>query len=820
MFFLLVVALLGCKSSRRHSIQQAYEDCRLKMNRGELQEARAEAESGLRRFPTEDTTWHWRFTVLKAEILVRQRFNKEALALLEPELPALLRSSELAVWRKLTQGMARAFLLQFDEATRLLDEAEALASANAPYLEGEVALRKGTLAFERENWAAAETEYRKTLAASLARSDRLLEAAALGSLGLIATKQEHYDESIEWNQKALVLSRSVGAKDSESYILGNLGWSYFEIGDHVEARELLEQAEASSAAVGSAGAQIDWLIDIAAVDYYLRDYIAAEQTSDRALELARKLDESVQIVYCLNQLSRVALRRSQLDLAEKYNQEALHVSRASHDRSGELSSTLIAGRIESGKHNYREAERLLRAVARDRTAETSLKWEAESKLAEVYETAKLTVRAEEQYQKSIETIEKARTSIRDEELRVAFLSNAIEFYDDYIGSLISHGRENEALQVAELSRARTLAEGLGTGPTSLSFPLPGFHPEQLADRLKSTLLFYWLGQEHSYLWVITRAQLSCLPLPKQADIEPVVKAYRQAILDGRDVLSPYNEDGKKLYSILVAPARRLIPQNSRVVLLPTEGLYGLNFETLIVPEPSPHFWLEDVTLSTANSLALLSAASKKPFKQQRSLLLLGNPEPASPDFPLLAQAPAEITKVSGHFPELRRKVLEGTQARASAYLKSNPEQFSFLHFVTHGTASQTRPLESAVILTREGDSYKLYARDIISHPLTAELVTISACNGAGTRAYAGEGLVGLSWAFLRAGAHNVIAALWEVSDASSTAQLMDALYAGLDRGADPASALRNAKLFILKSNADTVFRKPFYWAPFQLYAGS
>jgi CHAT domain-containing protein len=49
---------------------------------------------------------------------------------------------------------------------------------------------------------------------------------------------------------------------------------------------------------------------------------------------------------------------------------------------------------------------------------------------------------------------------------------------------------------------------------------------------------------------------------------------------------------------------------------------------------------------------------------------------------------------------------------------------------------------------------------------------------------------------------------------------MDALYAGLDRGADPASALRNAKLFILKSNADTVFRKPFYWAPFQLYAGS
>jgi len=96
-------------------------------------------------------------------------------------------------------------------------------------------------------------------------------------------------------------------------------------------------------------------------------------------------------------------------------------------------------------------------------------------------------------------------------------------------------------------------------------------------------------------------------------------------------------------------------------------------------------------------------------------------------------------------------------------------------------------------------------------------VTISACNGAGTRAYAGEGLVGLSWAFLRAGAHYVIASLWEVSDAS-TPQLMDELYKGLSAGQDPASALRRAKLTLLHS--DTVFRKPFYWAPFQLYAGS
>jgi len=122
-----------------------------------------------------------------------------------------------------------------------------------------------------------------------------------------------------------------------------------------------------------------------------------------------------------------------------------------------------------------------------------------------------------------------------------------------------------------------------------------------------------------------------------------------------------------------------------------------------------------------------------------------------------------------------------------------------------------------VILSREGDSFKLYARDVVNHPLGAFLVTISACNGAGQKSYAGEGLVGLSWAFLRAGAHHVIAGLWEVSNAS-TPQLMDELYKSLRAGQDPATALRSAKLKLVHSRG--IYRKPFYWAPFLLYAGS
>ena len=138
--------------------------------------------------------------------------------------------------------------------------------------------------------------------------------------------------------------------------------------------------------------------------------------------------------------------------------------------------------------------------------------------------------------------------------------------------------------------------------------------------------------------------------------------------------------------------------------------------------------------------------------------------------------------------------MTGTTATPDAYLRSDPSRFDYIHFVSHAVASELVPLDSAVILSPHGtsDSAKLYARDILSKPLHAELVTISACQGSGVRAYAGEGLVGLAWAFLRAGSRNVIGALWDVSDAS-TPELMQHLYDGIAAGQPPDVSLRAAK---------------------------
>jgi CHAT domain-containing protein len=163
---------------------------------------------------------------------------------------------------------------------------------------------------------------------------------------------------------------------------------------------------------------------------------------------------------------------------------------------------------------------------------------------------------------------------------------------------------------------------------------------------------------------------------------------------------------------------------------------------------------------------------------------------------------------------VRKSKFTGSMARPGVYQTAGPGQFSLVHFSAHALANKDSPLDSAIILSRDGENFKLYARNVIETPLRADLVTISACRSAGARSYSGEGLVGFAWAFLQAGARNVIAGLWDVTD-SSTPAIMDVLYAKVAAGVGPADALRAAKLELIQSGR--AYRRPYYWGPFQIY---
>jgi len=192
------------------------------------------------------------------------------------------------------------------------------------------------------------------------------------------------------------------------------------------------------------------------------------------------------------------------------------------------------------------------------------------------------------------------------------------------------------------------------------------------------------------------------------------------------------------------------------------------------------------------------------------LLLMGDPEPAA-GYPKLPHAGLEIENVEHHFAG-NQSVFRGADATVDRYREAEPRKFSNIHFAAHAEANQHSPLDSAIILSPQQSGYKLYARDVIDIPLTADLVTISACRGAGTQPFSGEGLVGFAWAFFQAGARNVVTSLWDVND-QTTAELMNVFYDRIESGESYANALRDAKLAMLESRN----RKPYYWAPFQLH---
>ena len=755
---------------------------------------------------------------------------EDALKLTGLPLPVTLERTDTQVQRKMVEALAEDFLQQFERARKSVGEAEQLASETHSAMLGDVVQTKGIIELSQGNYVSAAAAFRTALDLARQENDRFKEILATGSLGNVAMEQEHFDQAIDWYRMALEKAQSVHSLSSESKSFGNMGWNYSVVGDYENAELSFQAAGAKAAEAGLVEDATYWLNSLASVYFLQHRYAEAESTARVALAEARKHDDKKTLTTCLNTSSEIALATGRLEDAQKSNHEAALIENSGQDQSGINSTQLLAGRIAAAQHNYPAALAHFEAVLGDPKAETAQKWEAHAREAELYASERQPAKAESEFNIAIRTVREARSSIQDNTFRVSFLTSAIEFYDSYVNFLIDERRPEDALKIADQSRSDSFNEteaqahaGASSRPAN-----PSFRPQVTARRLNATLLFYWLGQHRSWLWVVTSAKNSLVPLPASAEMERLVKSYRQAFLDPRDPLEASNQDGRKLHEMLVQPAQEFIPKNSRVVIFPDGSLNSLNFETLIAPgcrepcgkmEPirGPHYWIEDVTITTANSLSRLAGSTVSAAPLNPTLLIVGKSLSASPDFPPIGQASKEIGYLEQYFPPERRLELTGGDATPKGYLSSHPERFSYLHFTAHGTASRLQPLESAIILSPEGDSFKLYARDILAHPLSAYLVTISACNGSGVKTYAGEGLVGLSWAFLRAGARNVIGGLWEVSNAS-TPQLMNEMYKNLGAGQDPAAALRKAKLSLVHSSGN--YRRPFYWAPFLVYSGS
>lgn len=351
---------------------------------------------------------------------------------------------------------------------------------------------------------------------------------------------------------------------------------------------------------------------------------------------------------------------------------------------------------------------------------------------------------------------------------------------------------------------------------------------------KETALFeYALGDTASFLWVIDRKGHDLFELPDRRTLRLEVERLRDAVSRPGPGDAVLRKTARNLYETLIMPAEGRLKKIKRLIIIPDGTLFEIPFELLLTDEPRENVGWEELpylvrsyaTLyvpSASVYLKLLQAKDKK--KYPMDLFAMGDP-----DFSLikrnspiraasLSQLPhtrLEIEHISAHVKEKQRRVYLGAEANEYR-LKKELERTRprIVHLATHGLVDPVEPVSSSVVLCpdqKQREDGFLYTLEILSSPFDVGLVVVSACESAAGRISRSEGVVGLSRAFLAAGADGVVASLWAVSD-ESTAALMGKLYERMVGKKKPAAeSLKHARLALIE---DPRYAHPFFWSAF------
>jgi len=388
---------------------------------------------------------------------------------------------------------------------------------------------------------------------------------------------------------------------------------------------------------------------------------------------------------------------------------------------------------------------------------------------------------------------------------------------------------------------------------ALKFPQPLSLPQIQKDVLDpdTLLLEYSLGEQRSFLWVVSSDSISGLILPKRVDIEGLARRFHKSLLDPAATGSM--EAGKSLSRMLLGEAGPLLGKK-RLVVVADGALQYLPFAALPDPEGLAQPLVvnhEIVNLPSASTLAVLRRENANRKPAAKTLAVLADPV-FSADDPRVARfqekqkladagsalqrslndlglegvrltrlpgTRREAAGIAGLVPENGRK--QALDFDASRATLTNPDlgNYRILHLATHGLLNTAHPELSGVVLSLVDGKGKpqdgfMRLHQIYNLKLSADLVVLSACQTGLGKEIQGEGLVGLTRGFMYAGAPRVLASLWKVDD-RATSELMKKLY-GAMLGAEalrPAAALRSAQIAMWKTKG---WENPYYWAAFTL----
>ncbi len=431
------------------------------------------------------------------------------------------------------------------------------------------------------------------------------------------------------------------------------------------------------------------------------------------------------------------------------------------------------------------------------------------------------------------------------------------------GALQGRGTPLRA-RLSGLERERNLARG------ALLAAHPGWRrlldvvPVRLGDVRRrllggdgTELLSYFLGERESWVWLVGKDELVARRLAGRARIEAL--ADRATALLGRSGEAPSRQQAElaaeALARVVLAPVVGRITAE-RLAIAADGALHTVPFAALPVAAAGASRVLlgdrrEILELPSASSAAQLAERRAGRSAPAGRLVIVADPvvsatderlrPPARPaevseaphesgapapgavagarhpelDLPRLLAAAREAQSIAQLVPPAARRVAIGFEASRRFVLDGGLRGFGIVHFATHG---EVGPDVSGLLLSgydRDGRPVQplLSEQEIYDLDLDAGLVVLGSCRSGLGRRVPGEGVLGLSRAFLYAGASQVLVSLWDVDD-RATARFMELFYrALLVAGEAPGQALRTAQRSL---RADPRWSAPEYWAAFVL----
>jgi CHAT domain-containing protein/Tfp pilus assembly protein PilF len=362
---------------------------------------------------------------------------------------------------------------------------------------------------------------------------------------------------------------------------------------------------------------------------------------------------------------------------------------------------------------------------------------------------------------------------------------------------------------------------------------------------------YVLAHDKLHIFVLTRRaaapggfdlKVTTTPINGQK-LAAMIKKFRAQVGE-RDL--GFAALSRELYDLLVGPVAAQLASKTTLCIIPDGVLWELPFQALL--NGRGEYLLVEHAIYYSPSLSVLKEILKRSpagegvdgaargarGPRRQTLFAVANPRVGGPApapetavrgdlrFLPLPEAEHEVAELSGIYGRSNSRVIVGGDALEET-VKREAGKFKVLHFATHAVLDDRSPLYSFMLLARrpgsDDEDGLLEMWEVLNMNLDADLVTLSACETARGSVSAGEGMIGMSWAFFVAGSSSLIASQWQV-DSASTSSMMVKLYsdlrnqsAGSGSPATKAQALRRAALNLRRTKR---YELPYYWAGFVL----